>query len=247
LISFSDKTHHDGMTTDLQELQSIPTGKQTERVVMRWGIEHFLQGEEKNELSITVRISNPINPLVFLQAALSKSPNDIDNLEFEMGSTCATVDGAGQRYADEVFLLVQKWIDARSKPHAFTNIHEYYQKYEWWIDQLSFTLLPFLTVVAAAFYVAENYGVQEQVKFTPIIFAGFVTLQILARRLNEKMNTWAHRSRMLSLFQITNGDHDFLVKMSAKARNSFIKLVVTIALQFGFNILAGIACWWITK
>ena len=99
LISYADKTHQDGVVDDLNNLNQIPTGKQTDRVVMRWSVVHDVNGED-NDLSITIRISNPINPLVFLQAALSKSPNEIDNVEFEMGSTCVTVDGAGQSYAD---------------------------------------------------------------------------------------------------------------------------------------------------
>jgi len=97
LISFSDQTHHDGTAGHLQGLTTIAIGKQTQRIVMRWVLKHQIDTID-NELSITIRISNPINPLVFLQAALSKSPNEIDNMEFEMGSTCVTVDGAGHSY-----------------------------------------------------------------------------------------------------------------------------------------------------
>jgi hypothetical protein len=244
LISFSDKTHQDGVTSDLQGLTSIPIGKQTERVVMRWGVQHLIDGAE-NELSVTVRISNPINPLVFLQAALSKSPNDIDNLEFELGSTCVTVDGSGQRYADEVFLRVQNWIRARNKPHAFVDTHETYLKHEWAIDQFNVTLFPLLCVVALSLY-SLKFELKDQIMAGPIIVVLFFTIQVFTRQLNSKMGEWARRAKMLSLFQITNGDADALTKISAKAKNSFLKLIVSAIFSFLLNIFAGIVCWRLT-
>jgi hypothetical protein len=134
LISFSDQTHRDGAAGDLQGLSTISIGKQTEWMVMRWLVKHDIEGTE-NELFITILISNPINPLIFLQAALSKSPSELDNMEFEMGFTCVTVDGASQGYAEEVLLRVKNWMEARNKPHPFIEIENFYSTYEWWIDQ----------------------------------------------------------------------------------------------------------------
>ncbi|MFN7938512.1 MAG: hypothetical protein U0R19_34610 [Bryobacteraceae bacterium] len=134
LISFSDQTHHDGVPEDLRSMSPIPVGKETERVVIKWVVVHKID-EVDNELSVTIRISNPVNPLVLLQAALSKSPSDLDNFEFERGSTCVTVDGAVQGFADEVFLRVQRWIEARNKPHSALSVDKVYSKYEWYIDQ----------------------------------------------------------------------------------------------------------------
>ncbi|PPD16979.1 MAG: hypothetical protein CTY24_15690, partial [Methylobacter sp.] len=59
LISFNDQTHHDGVSQELQDLQTIPIGKQTERVVLRWTIFHRIDGID-NELTLTIRISNPV-------------------------------------------------------------------------------------------------------------------------------------------------------------------------------------------
>jgi hypothetical protein len=127
LISFSDQTHFDGVTKDIEALATIPVGKQTQRVVMRWVIQHTLEGES-NELSVTLRVSNPLNPLVYLQAALSKAPNEIDNMEFEMGATCVTVDGAGQAYADEIFLRIRNWLEARNRLHPYLEVAPVYRK-----------------------------------------------------------------------------------------------------------------------
>lgn len=241
LISFDDKTHHDGVLSDLQNVRSVPIGKKTDRVVMRWSVEHLIDGQP-NELSITVRISNPINPLVFLQAALSKSPNDIDNFEFEMGSTCVTVDGSDQGYADEIFLKVQNWIKARNKPHAFLNIHSFYLKKEWYVDQLNYSLFPFLVVCLASAYVNSKYPASFLPVVPPLIAAFFV-LRTLGSRLNTKMSVWARRAKHISLFQITNGDIDYVTKLDATSKNSVMKLGISGLVSIILNVVAAVFCY----
>lgn len=244
LISFSDQTHRDGVATDLSGLTTIPIGKQTERTVMRWVVKHDIEDFE-NELTITVRISNPINPLVFLQAALSKTPSDLDNMEFEMGSTCVTVDGAGQGYADEIFLRVKSWMEARNKPHPFIEIEKIYSKFEWWIDQLSVSLLPLLVIAALSLYMASKVTQPQQITSIPILMALFFVIQAVGRKLNGKMSVWAKKSGHMSVFAITNGDQDAITKNAASAKNGFLKLIGSGALSFSLNIAAGIVCWWL--
>ncbi len=246
LISYSDRTHHDGATEDLSSYNTIPIGKQTERVVMRWELIHQIDGI-RNELSITVRISNPVNPFVFLQAALSKSPNDIDNLEFEMGSTCVTVDGAGQAYADEIFLIAKNWIDARNKPHPYLRMSGVYERFEWLIDQLNISILPLAIVTCAAIFSGQKGDLSFQVMVSPVIFALFMVVRDIAKRINVKMAHWSRRSQQVSLFLITNGDNDALSKLAAKARNSMIKLALSILGAFVLNVLAGLTCWWLVS
>jgi len=246
LISYSDKTHHDGMVTDLQNLNKITTGKQTERVVLHWVAEHSIQGQE-NETTITVRVSNPINPLVFLQAALSKSPNDIDNLEFEMGSTCATVNGSGQIYSEEVFHSISLWIEARNKPHPFLSVHRIYAKYEWFIDQLSSSILPLLLLSGACAYSFSTFEEKTLIALSAILFGGFVVLRDFGRALNSKMAYWANKSRVFSVFQLTNGDDDALAKVAASSKNSCIKLGLSATGTLVLNVIAGIICYILLK
>lgn len=244
LISFDDKTHQDGVVDHLAQANRLATGKKTERVVLRWSVEHEIDGEP-NELTVTVRVSNPINPLIFLQAALSKSPSDLDNFQFEMGSTCVTVDGAGQTFSDEVFYIVQKWIDARNKPHAFVGLHNWYLKYEWLVDQVNYSLLPFLIVSALSSYVYLNYETQAQIALVPIILAVFHLLRTGANAINTKMAHWARRAGHLSLFQITNGDNDAITKLAASAKNGVIKLAAAGISSFVINVASGICVWWL--
>ncbi len=242
LISFNDQTHHDGVAEELRNLTIIPIGKQTDRVVLRWRIFHKIDDVE-NELTLTIRISNPINPLVYLQAALSKSATEIDNMEFEMGSTCATVDGAIHSFADEIFLRVQNWIKARNKPHPYISIEEVYSKYEWYLDHLNSVVLPILVVAIVSYYVSEKFPTNVILAASPVIFCIYFALQPIASRVNRRMAMWAKKSKYISLFLITNGDNDAITKLAATAKNSFIKLVFTTAISFGLNVAAGIVCW----
>lgn len=246
LISFSDQTHHDGVTTDLHKLGIIPTGKQTERVVMKWVVKHELEGLE-NELSVTVRISNPINPLLFLQAALSKSASDIDNVDFELGSTCVTVDGSGQAYADEVFLRVSNWLEARNKPHPYLDVGRWYLRFEWWLDQLSESILPLLAIAAFSLWSGHSASAKLQSTLTPILLALFCVLRSIGGKLNLKMASWAKRSSHISVFAITSGDGDAITKSAAAAKNSFLKLVGSGLVAFVLNVAAGIVCWWLLE
>lgn len=241
LISFDDKTHYDGVLANLQASDSVPIGKRTDRVVMRWAVNHLIDGHP-NELSITVRISNPMNPLVYLQAALSKSASDVDNFDFEMGSTCVTVDGAHQGFADEVFLRVQNWIKARNKPYPYVEVHTLYLRWEWWVDQLNFSLLPLLSVLLLSIYL---FGARPDqfLAYTPALFASFMILRGLGSKLNKKMADWARRAKHLSLFQITNGDIDHLTKLAATSKNSVMKLISAAVFSFGLNVLAAYFCF----
>jgi hypothetical protein len=242
LISFSDKTHHDGVTSDLNQLVTIPIGKQTERVILRWVIPHKIENID-NELSVTIRISNPINPLVFLQAALSKSPDEVDNMEFETGSTCVTVDGATQNYADEIFLRIQNWMNARNKPHAFVDIDQIYKRYEWHIDQLNVSLFPLAVISALSLYCANSFNYQEQLTIIPILMGSFFVLQSFGRRLNINMAKWARRTMHISMFQLTNGDNDFLTKMTSRAKNNFLKLTSSGIFSILLNVFSAYLCW----
>lgn len=244
LISFDDKTHHDGITADFQNLTTIPTGKLTDRIVMRWGITHLLN-EEENELSVTIRISNPINPLVFLQAALSKSPNELDNTEFELGSTCVTVDGSTQAYADEIFLLVKNWVAARNKPHAFIEVRKVYDKVEWYADQFNRSLLPTLVVAGLSFWSLERFSTNTLIASIPITFGIFFFIRSIGDDLNRKMLIWARKTEHMGVFQITNGDIDSVAKMAARAKNSALKLIATNAMSLVSNIIAGVVCWYL--
>jgi hypothetical protein len=243
LISYSDSTHHDGVPAEIFGSQVIATGKTTDRVVMHWSVQHQIDGA-KNDLAITVRISNPGNPLMFLQAALSKSPRDIDNFEFEMGPTCVTVDGATQAYADEVFMRVQSWVGARAKPYPFVTLHESFLKFQWITRPVNHILLPTMLMIVGAAWSYRLNDVSIQISVIPVLLALFIVARDATRKLNERMERWALRAAHIGLFQITSGDVDSITKTAAKAKGSVLKLCGSVLGSFVVNLAAGVACWY---
>jgi hypothetical protein len=237
LISFNDQTHFDGVQ-EIFSKKTFETDKITDRIVFKWSLETMI-GDTKNNLSITVRISNPINPFMFLQAALSKSPNEIDNIDFELGSTCVTVDGATQHYADEVFLHVKNWINARNKSYNSFDVGTFYKKYEWFIDQTLTSVFPLLVVIVISFYIKSKEQ-QLQMLMIPVITSLFFVVRSVASKLTLKMTSWAQKSNKLSLFQITSGDDNKLTKSLSVSRNSSLKIILVFVFSFSVNTASAV-------
>lgn len=240
LISFSDKTH-----CEHHEIATLPgivrhSGKMTERLILKWVIKHTVD-ESYNELTAIVRIANPINPLILLQAALSKSTEDIDNLDFEGGSVSVSVDGAGQITAEEIFSVVARWIDSRPQPQYFTTLHETIVKNQDKIEFLNHALLP--TLIAMASFIVLWKHTPPSLSI-PFIFGAIVIhsyAKSLAESFNRRIEHWCRKSRLFSVFQLTGGDTNQQAKFAVRSKNSIVKLIASTALSFILNVLAGIA------
>lgn len=246
LISFTDNTHSDGEIKNILNESNLDTDKKTERIVMNWKIAYY-EDNNLNELEITVRISNPINPLAFLQAALSKNPNEIDNIEYELGSTCVTVEGADQAYAEEVFLRVSSWLDARTKPYKSLDISGFYKKYEWILDQSIISLMPIFLTAIISFYFSKNIDDKTQLALVPVFVASFFVLKSIGAKIVNRMTIWARRADFIGLFSITQGDKDYMSEMLSKAQNGSIKVAATLILSILINIGSGIMCWYLIQ
>ncbi len=122
LVTFSDRTHYEHQEIAKVKDAITNNSKTTERLTLKWVVRYKFR-EKENELTVVLRIANPINPLLFLQAALSKAPNDFDNLEFERCPVSVSVSGASQILAEEIFVVVGKWIDSRPQPQYITSAH----------------------------------------------------------------------------------------------------------------------------
>lgn len=238
LVSFVDNTHYENNDLSLLEKNLSHSGKSTEKLIMNWVIGHEHEGVE-NEMSITVRISNPINPLVMLQAIMSKKPGDVDNIEFETGSVCVSVNGATQNTSEEIFSIVGRWTDNCPKPYSITTLNTLINTHSEKIEFLNYWVFPVL-FCAVAFLYLKSMPSAEVVPYSFIAFAAFMFFRAAAQNLNRKINGWCHTSRMFSMFMLTGGDSNQQTKFAAKSKNSTIKLVGSVCLSFALNIAAGI-------
>ena len=246
LISFTDNTHSDGEIGDILNDINLDTDKKTERIVMNWKIVYY-EANSLNELEVTVRISNPINPLAFLQAALSKNPNEIDNIEYELGSTCVTVEGADQAYAEELFLRINSWLEARTKPYKSLDVSGFYKKYEWFLDQSIISLIPIFLTTIISFYFSKNIDIKTQLALVPVFVASFFVLKSIGVKIVNRMTVWARRADFVGLFNITEGDKGYMNEMLSNAQNGSMKVVATLIISVIINIGSGVICWYLIK
>jgi len=237
LISFTDSTHYENSDlTTLQETMSS-SNKKTDKLILNWSIGHEYDGIE-NEMSITVRISNPMNPIVMLQAVMSKDHLEADKLAFAEGTVSVSINGATQNIAEEIFSIVQRWASACPQPQSITGINNTIFKYSEKITFLNYWVFPILYTISAFYYlkglspdIVQPYGI--------VSFVGFLLIRSASKNLNKHIERWSITSRRFSLFMITGGDSNQQTKIAAKSKNNTIKLISSVLLSFLLNILAG--------
>lgn len=237
LVSFTDNTHFENSNLNRLDGRLSSSGKRTNKLILNWVVVHEFEGEE-NELSITIRISNPINPLVMLQAALSQSPGDIDNIEMEAGSVSVSVNGATQSVSEEIFELVARWIKGCRKPYSITRINSTISKHRYKIFWLNNWLFPIVYAFGCFFYI-KDMEPQVSNSYLFIFLCGFIILKSLSNSVNRNIERWCHTSRMFSLFDMTGGDSNQQTEYAAKSKNSTIKLIGSTFLSLILNLISG--------
>ena len=239
LISFNDETHfeHD----DIEEFDRVAdsNSKTTEKLLLKWDIVHSIEGTP-NELTIVVRISNPMNPFIFMQAVFSKSPEELEAAEFMHGTVSITLNGAGQILAEEIFALVSNWVHSCPQPAYLTNIHKLFEKHSKKIEFLNFWLLP---VLVSAIFFTLLWKMELGELLFPVLFLGVVStyyVRNIASSLNRRISKWLSDTGRFCLFSITGGDSNEQNKHPMRAKKSTIKVTVTTVVTFVLNIVAGI-------
>lgn len=240
LLSFEDRTHVDHY--DLVDLENLvnTTDKVTERLVLKWAVTHEMD-DETNEVTVTVRISNPVNPLLMLQAALSKSPDDIDNFEFEDGSVVVSIDGVGQTFAQEVFEAVGRWINSCPKPEATSKTSVLLSNNRRLIQWSNYWLLPLLVATGFFAFLLKQNSLILVASLTFLGIVGHTYLRNLAHTANQKIDHWVHKSQRLSLFNLTGGDANQQNRIAVRAQTSTNKVLATAIGSVFLDLVAAIA------
>ena len=243
LISFSDKTHYENEQLESLERVVENSSKKTDRLILKWAITHDIDGID-NDLTVTVRITNPINPWIMLQAAMSKSTEDIDNLDFARGAVSVAAEGASQITAEEIFSIVGKWIDSRPQPQYIIGFHKLIERNQGLLAFMNSWLLPSIFVIAAYFFLLK-LQTPYLVPATFLALVGHTYLRSIANAVNRHIGVWAMTSSLFSIFQLTGGDSNQLAKFASRSRNSTLKLAATVVGSFTSNVGAGILAAWL--
>jgi hypothetical protein len=227
LISFSDNTYQDGKSDHLIGKDLIlATGKRTERLNISWIAKTSIDSSEQDEVTIKIRIANPLNPLLYLQAALSKTPGDLDNVEFDMAATCVTVHGASSIFTEEVFFLVKEWISARSRPYIKTQSGFITKRVEIFLREFAVHVVPILTATAVSVVMYKYLDGNALSAFSPLPVCVFLILSHAGMALNQLEKNWRRRSKYRSLFLVTRGDVDSVKRLELEQKKNKIKSLV---------------------
>lgn len=238
IISYADNTHHDFGVYEINSFDFDRVDKVTDRIVIKWVLIQHIDNEIQ-ELSVILRLANPINPLILFQAALTKSANDIDNLDFEIGTTCITVDGAIDSTANEFFLRVSNWINARAKYHVFLDIRSTYLKFKSLINFFNSSIIPLVITLILSHY-ASRLDIKNQIALTPSILGAFLILQHAFRTLNNYLMSRIYNAYKVNLFSITSGDRDNIAKISAKSWNNIFKAITLQILSIATGVIGSL-------
>lgn len=245
LVSFTDCTHYENNKLQLIEEMLSSSSKKTEKLILNWVIAHEYDQVE-NEMSITVRISNPMNPFAMLQAMLSKDHSDMDRLDFEDGCVSISINGATQSSAEEIFSIVSRWAAGCPQPQSITGINKLITKNFSKIEFLNYWVFPALFIVASYFYLIK-LPVETVQAHGIVLFSLFIYVRSASKKFNNKIERWCMTSRRFSLFLVTGGDSNQQTEISAKSRNSMIKLVSSVVSSFLLNIAAGYVIYLFTS
>lgn len=245
LLSFSDCTHieNDHINSLYQSVNG--SEKCTDKVIFNWIIAHEMDGFE-NEMSITVRISNPMNPFVMLQAALSKNHSEADGLDFEDGSISVSIHGATQTSSEELFAIVGRWAKGCTQPKSVTGSNIFISKHIKKLRFLNRWVLPILYAFICVIYLATQSG-DILHSLTLAGFVSFLLLRDATALFNHYIEKWAQFSTRFSLFSLTGGDQNQQSAYIAISSKSNTKLILATISSFIVNLAAGAVIWYLTK
>lgn len=238
LISFTDNTQHENTYLDSLRDTISKTGKCTEKLIINWVVGHEHDGEE-NELSVTVRISNQVNGIAMLQAAMSSDHSEADELDLADGTVSVSVHGATQNVAEEIFSLVTRWASGCPQPQSITEVNRTIRKHQNKIATLNYWVFPLL-FTACAFFFLETLSIEVIQPYVFLAFAGFMAIRTAAHEINHKVDRWCDYSDKFSLFMFTGGDGNQQTKITAKSKITSLKLIGSVLFSFSINVAAGV-------
>jgi hypothetical protein len=237
LVSFTDSTHYENSSLANLEKTLSNCSKKTDKLILNWSIGQENDGIE-DEMSITVRISNEMNPFVVLQAAMSKDHGEVDKLDFEDGSVSVSINGATQNTAEEIFAIVQRWASACPQPQSVTGFNNTIDTHSGKIEFVNNWVFPTLFIICAFFFLSK-LPMDSVQPYSLVAFASFILMRSAVIQFNRQIRSWCSSSKRFNLFMLTGGDSNQQTKIFAQSKNSTVKLFASVTLSFLINIAAG--------
>lgn len=231
--------------------------ERTNAIVLTWEFMYKLDEHCKPELHIlSVRITESINPMQFLRAALSSDRDEIERLDIKMAPVACEVDYVDNLLSRELVRIVSEWHQALRKPVPLTGIGEQIQKYQRYIlrtvDLSLEILMPFAYFSAVYIWFHSHF---EQPLTTKFIAYGltFVMVFIFVARITARFSRWMaslierniERMGRFPIFELTSGDQNNQTEALSKISASTYKFWGGIVVSFAINIVSAIFTFYV--
>ncbi|MBA4381871.1 MAG: hypothetical protein C0406_04830 [Sideroxydans sp.] len=231
--------------------------ERTKSIVLNWEFLYKPDDYSKPELHIlSVRITESINPMQFLRAALSSDRDEMEKLQMRLAPVTCEVDYVDNLLSRELVTLVNEWHGALRKPAPLTGIGGLIQKYQRGISKtvdLSLELvLPFAYFSGVYIWF---HGQFEQTLTTTFVAYGltFVMVFIFVARVTARFSSWMarliekHIERMgkFPIFELTSGDENNQTKAISKISASTYKFWFGIAVSFAINVASAVFTFYV--
>lgn len=217
------------------------TSERTRQITLSWDFHCQIDGvHESEQYTLSVRVSETMNPAQLVQAMFSRNPDEADRIEIDMACVVCFVRYHDAYLARELLQVVSDWHRALRKPAPVFDIARKAVEHRRYIDyflRVSFELIIPLGGIGLFWHwaqarVDESITVDLLATFG-VWFFSFVLFLGLARQLAKSMYRAIDR-RLLGLLrtpilELTNGDQNRMTEAMAKKQNHLMKLAAKLA------------------
>lgn len=231
--------------------------ERTNAVILTW--EFFYNRDEGSDPElhvISVKVTESLNPMQVLRAALSRDREDMDSLEIRMAPVVCEIDYHDNLLSRELVQIVSTWHKSLRRPAPLLGIGKFIQKKQERIStsiQYSLELLVPIAYIAGIYLWMHNQFESELTTQYLSVCTFFILLFFFVTRISDRIARWLStvtsrsidRMGRLPIFELTNGDNNLQTEAYAKVTTSTYKFWATITVSFLINIASTIFTFYV--
>jgi len=218
----------------------FPDEESIDSISIVWDFMYSVDAEvPPDRYQLSVRISNSISPMHFLQKLVSSDQEEFDSLETDMDPCIARIDFINPKISEGLMEDIVKWNKGLRESVITNNFIMKIKNQQELVARIIHYSLPFFTSLISLgfwFKITQNNPINYFGYWLVIsMFFVFSTYKI-GYRIASNFVSKINKLGKAPVFNITKGDNvlnDKIEKDSIKARDSFIKIAI-------INILYGI-------
>lgn len=231
--------------------------ERTNAIILTW--EFFYNrddGAEPELYVLSVKVTESLNPMQLLRAALSRDREDMESLEIRMAPVVCEIDYHDNLLSRELVQIVSIWHKALRRPAALLGAGKFIQEHS---DKISRSIRFSLELLIPIAYISCVYLWMHD-QFENAISTKYLSLCIFSilifffvTRISDRFAQWLamvtsrsiDRMGRLPIFELTSGDGNLQTEAYAKVTTSTYKFWVTVIFSFIINVASTIFTFYV--